>query len=169
MYFKSKFFSYTYRYCKNNSPFFNEFCIKVSLSQFITFPVTLMLVLCITTTPGRHCSTPPRPVCYHGLPNRGIWIRLNTNGTIWINMCASVNLHLRPSINSAECCNRNGEQYHEIILENLFSLCRGGVEQWRPGVVVIQSTNINVTGNVLNCDKLTLIHNSLKNELLILQ
>jgi hypothetical protein len=27
----------------------------------------------------------------------------------------SVNLHLRPSINYAKCCNRNGEQYHEII------------------------------------------------------
>ena len=66
---------------------------------------------------------------YHGLPNRRIWIRLNTFGTIWINVCASVNLHLRPSINSVKCYNRIGEQYHEIMLENWLSLCRGCVEQ----------------------------------------
>jgi transposase len=29
----------------------------------------------------------------------------------WINVCASDNLHLRPSINSAKWCNRNDEQY----------------------------------------------------------
>jgi len=108
-------------------------------------------------------------MCYHGLPNRRIWIRLNTFGTIGINVCASVNLHLRPSINSAKCCNRIGEQYHEIMLENWFSLCRGGVEQCWPRVVVMHGTNFNLTGSVLNCDKLTLIHYSLKNELLILQ
>ena len=43
---------------------------------------------------------------------------LNPFGTIGINVCTSVNLHLRPSINSVKCWNRNGEQYHEIILEN---------------------------------------------------
>jgi hypothetical protein len=89
-------------------------------------------------------------MCYHGLPNRRIWIRLNTFGTIWINVCASVNLHLRPSINSAKCCNSNGEQYHEIMLENWLSLCRGGVERCWPRVVIIHGTNFKVTGSVLN-------------------
>ena len=64
-------------------------------------------------------------MCYHGLPNRRIWIQLSTVGTI----CASVNIHLKHSINSDKCCNRNGEQYYEIMLENWFSLCRGNVEQ----------------------------------------
>jgi hypothetical protein len=30
-----------------------------NLSQFSTFPVTLMLVQCMTTTRGQQCSTPP--------------------------------------------------------------------------------------------------------------
>ena len=73
-------------------------------------------------------------------------------------VCTSVNLHLRRSINSAKCCNRNDEQYHEIMLENRLSLCRGDVEQCWPRAVVIHGTNFNVTGSVLNCDKLTFIH-----------
>ena len=42
-------------------------------------------------------------------------ISLNTYGISWIDVCASDNLHLRPSINSAKCCNRNGEQYQETM------------------------------------------------------
>jgi hypothetical protein len=42
-------------------------------------------------------------------------IPLNTYGISWIDVCASDNLHLRPSINSAKCCNRNGEQYQETM------------------------------------------------------
>ena len=34
-------------------------------------------------------------------------------------------------------------------------LCRGGAEQCWPRVVVIHGTNFNLTGSVLNCDKLT--------------
>ena len=40
---------------------------------------------------------------------------LNTYGISWINVCASDNLYLRPSINFAKCCNRNGEQYQETM------------------------------------------------------
>ena len=40
---------------------------------------------------------------------------LNPIGMSWINVCASDNLHLRPSINSAKCYNRNGEQYQETM------------------------------------------------------
>jgi hypothetical protein len=63
--------------------------------------------------------------------------------------------HLRPSNNSAKCCNRNGGQYQETMWETWLSLFRGGVEQCWPRVVVIHGTNFNVTGSVLNCDKLT--------------
>jgi hypothetical protein len=72
-------------------------------------------------------------------------------------VCTSDNLHqiLRPSINSAKCCNRNGEQYQETMWEIWFNLCRGGAEQCWPRVVVIHDTNFNVTENVLICDKLT--------------
>jgi hypothetical protein len=38
------------------------------------------------------------------------------------------------------------------------SLCRGGAEQCWPRVVVIHGTNFNVTGSVLNCDKLTFFY-----------
>jgi hypothetical protein len=62
---------------------------------------------------------------------------------------------LRPSINSAKCCNRNGEQYQETMWEIWLSLCRGGAEQCWPRVVVIHGTNFNVTGNVPICDQLT--------------
>jgi hypothetical protein len=72
-------------------------------------------------------------------------------------VCTSDNLHqiLRPSINSVKCCNRNGEQYQETMWEIWLNLCRGGAEQCWPRVVVIHDTNINVTENVLICDKLT--------------
>jgi hypothetical protein len=67
MYFKSNFFSYTFRY--RIRMFIIETLIvhtsedkykKVSLSQFSTLPVTLKLVLCMTTTRGQHCSAHPR-------------------------------------------------------------------------------------------------------------
>jgi hypothetical protein len=35
---------------------------------------------------------------------------------------------------------------------------RGGAEQCLPRVVVIHGTNFNVTGSVLNCDKLTFFY-----------
>ena len=92
------------------------------------------------------------------LPNRRTGIPLNTYGISWINVCASYNLHLRPSINSAKCCNRNGEQYQEKMCEIWLSLCRGGAEQCLPRVLVIHGTNFNVTGSVLNCDKLTFFY-----------
>jgi hypothetical protein len=87
--------------------------------------------------------------------NRRTWIPLNTYGISWINVCASDNLHLRPSINSAKCCNRNGEQYQVTMWEIWLSLCRGGAEQFWPRVVVIHGINFNVTGSVLNYNKLT--------------
>ena len=87
-----------------------------------------------------------------------IWIRLITFGTIWINVCASVNFHLRPSINSTKCCNRTGKQYHKIMVENWLSLYRGDVEQCWARMVVIHGTNFNVTWGVLNSNKLTFIH-----------
>jgi hypothetical protein len=93
-------------------------------------------------------------MCFHSLPNRRTWIPLNTYGISWITVCASDNLHLRPSINSTKCCNRNGEQYQETMWEIWWNLCRGGAEQYWPRVVVIHGTNFNVTGSVLNYDKL---------------
>jgi hypothetical protein len=114
-----------------------------------------------------HTARTTTSICYHGLPNRRTWIPLNTYGISWINVCASDNLHLRPSINSAKCCNRNGEQYQETMWEIWLSLCRGGAEQCCPRMVVIHGTNFNVTGSVLNCDKLTFFTYSLKYGLLI--
>jgi hypothetical protein len=46
---------------------------------------------------------------------------LNPIEQLWDHLdkrCARVNLHLRPLINSDKCCNRNSDQYHEIMLEN---------------------------------------------------
>jgi hypothetical protein len=67
MYFKSKFFSYTFRYRlrmfiieKLTVHTSEDKKIKVSLSQFSTLPVMLKLVPCMTTTRGQHCSAPPR-------------------------------------------------------------------------------------------------------------
>jgi transposase len=69
------------------------------------------------------------------------------------------NLHLRPSINSVKCCKRNGEQYQETMWEIWLSICRRGcAEQCWPRVVVIHGTNLNVTGSVLICDKLTFFY-----------
>jgi hypothetical protein len=61
---------------------------------------------------------------------------------------------LNPIEHLYKCCNRNGEQYQETMWEIWLSLCRGGAEQCLPRVMVIHGTNFNVTGSVLNCDKL---------------
>jgi hypothetical protein len=116
----------------------------------------------MTTTRGQHCSAPPRhrlnqishivswtSMCFHGLPNRRTWIPLN----IWIDVCASDNVHLRPSINSAKCCNRNGEKYQETMWENWLSLCRGGAEQWmtcRYNIILENRTDLDLFRSV--CD-----------------
>ena len=75
MYYKSNFFSYTFRYrlrmfiIEKITVYTSEDKLKkVSLSQFSTLPVTLKLVPCMTTTRGQHCSAPPRhrlnQICY---------------------------------------------------------------------------------------------------------
>jgi len=97
-------------------------------------------------------------MCFNGLSNRRTSIPLNTYGIIWINMCASDNLHLKLSINSVKCGNRNDEQYQETMWEIWLSLCRGGAQQCWPRVVVIHGTKFNVTRSVLNCDKLTFLY-----------
>ena len=102
------------------------------------------------TSPHAH-NWPTEGVIPTGLPNRRTWIPLNTYGMSWINVCASDNLHLGPSINSAKCCNRNGEQYQETMRKLNESIARGC---W-PHVVVMHGTSFNVTGSVLNCDKLS--------------
>ena len=64
MYFKSKFFSYTFRY-RLRMFIIEKLTVhtsedkqkkKVSLSQFSTLPVTLKLVPCMTTTRGQHTA-----------------------------------------------------------------------------------------------------------------
>ena len=97
---------------------------------------------------------------------------LNPIEHLWdqlVDVCASDNLHLRPSINTAKCCNKNGKQYLVLIWEIWLNLCRGGAEKCWPRVVVIHGTNFKVTGSVLNCDKLTFFTHPLKHGLLIFQ
>ena len=75
MYYKSNFFSYTFRYrlrmfiIEKITVYTSEDKLKkVSLSQFSTLPLRLKLVPCMTTTRGQHCSAPPRhrlnQICY---------------------------------------------------------------------------------------------------------
>ena len=85
------------------------------------------------------------------LPNRRTWIPLNTYGMSWINVCASDNLHLRPSINSAKCYNRNGEQYQETMWEIWSSLCRGGAGRAWWTCTVLALTWTEVCWTVINC------------------
>ena len=103
-------------------------------------------------------------MCFFGLPNRRTLIPLNTYGISWINVCASDNLHLRPSIRPSVL----QQQWRTIQRNNVRKLTESMQMRCR-AVLAARADHTNLTGSVLKYDKLTFFTYPLKYRLLIFQ